>query len=110
MKTLVGAAVAFLLHWLLGWLWTILAGFLMGIWVGRRGWLLGGLAVGASWSVLIAYSLAVDPAAAGRMFDIMGSIFGGLPAFAVPVSTLLIGVLLGVTGGLFGTGIRNLWQ
>ncbi|MDE2833042.1 MAG: hypothetical protein OXM02_00795 [Bacteroidota bacterium] len=110
MKMLVGAAVAFLLHWVLGWVWAILAGILMGVWTDRRGWLFGGVAVGVSWGVLITYTLAVDPGAAGRMFDIMGSIFGGLPGLAVPAVTLLMGVLLGVAGGLFGTGVRNLWQ
>ena len=108
MKLVAGIGLALLVHLTLGWIWTIMAGVGMGLWVGKRGWLLGGLAVGLSWGGLIAYSVWVDPAAAQRMFDVVGGIFGGLPGLAVPVATLLIGVLLGISGGLVGTSLRSL--
>lgn len=110
MRLLLGVGLAFLLHWLLGWVWTVLAGIVMGIWYERRGWLVGGIAVGVSWGALITFTFAADLAATRRMIDIMGSIFGGLPGFIVPVATLLMGVLLGASGGLFGAGLRNLWE
>ena len=110
MKLVIGAGIAFLLHWMLGWAWSALAGVAMGVWVGRRGWLLGGLAVGLSWAILIVYTFIANPEATARMTDILGSIFGGLPGLAVPATSLLMGILLGVSGGLFGTGLRSVWK
>ena len=108
MKLLATTILALVLHMLLGWAWTLLAGVVAGVWVGRRGWLVGGMGVGLSWLVLIVYNFIMASGPVGRMTETLGGILGNLPGFAVVGITLLIGVLLGTLGGGFGTQIRLL--
>ena len=111
MKIAVAFILALILHLLLGWAWTILAGVVVGVWQGRGGWLVGGIGVGASWLTLVLYNVIVATEPVGRMTDTLGGILGNLPGIAVIIITMLIGVLLGLVGGGLGTqlGLR-LWE
>lgn len=109
MKLIIGIGLSLLIHWLLGWVWTGLAGVVVGFWVGPRGWLYGGLAVAICWGIFIAYTLIIDPPATYRMVKIIGDIFGGMPGLVVPVGSVLMGGLLGASGGLLGTGLKQVW-
>ena len=108
MKVLATALLALLFHIVLGWAWTFMAGVIGGFWQGRWGWRTGGLGVGLSWLAVVAYSYVVAPAPIGRMTEIVGGIFGGLPGVATLAATLLIGLLLGTAGGGLGTQARLL--
>ena len=103
MRLIVTTFVALVLHLLLGWTWTILAGVVAGVWLGRRGWLVGGIGVGLSWLGLVGHNFAVAAEPVGRMVDTLGGILGNLPGFVVVAVTVLIGVLLGLVGGGLGT-------
>lgn len=97
-----------LLHVLLGWEWTILAGVAAGYVYDRRGWLLGALIVAADWLLLVLFNVLVDARAIGAMTAAVGSILGNMPSFAVVAMTLCIGFLLGLLGGAAGTQLRHL--
>ncbi len=108
MKLLATAILALLLHVLLGWAWTILAGMAVGLWIGRRGWLVGGIGVGLSWLGLVLYNVVVAPGPVGRMAETLGGILGNLPGPLVVALTVLIGGLLGAVGGAVGTQVSLL--
>ena len=108
MKLLVTIILAFILHLLLGWAWTILAGLVVGLWKGSGGWWVGGLGVGLSWLGLILYNFSVAAEPVGRMTAVLGGILGNLPGLVVIAATLLIGLLLGTVGGGLGTQTRLL--
>ena len=107
-KLLAIIAVALLLHLTLGWAWTFAAGIAAGTWHGRGGWRLGAMAVGIDWGLLMIYSYAVDARAVHLMTRTLGGILGNLPFYAVVVSTLFIGIILGGMGGGVGTHLRYL--
>lgn len=100
--------VTVLLHVLLGWEWTILAGVAAGYVYDRRGWLLGALIVAADWLLLVLFNYLVDARAIGAMTTAVGSILGNMPSFAVVAMTLSIGFMLGLLGGAAGTQLRHL--
>ena len=106
MKLVATAIFALVLHVLLGWAWTLGTGIFAGVWVGRRGWFVGGMGVGVSWLVLIVYNFFSASESVGRMTETLGGILGNLPGFAIVGITLLIGVVLGTVGGALGTQIR----
>ena len=103
MKLLATAILALVLHLLLGWMWTVLAGVVVGVWKGPRGWLFGGIGVGLSWLGLVIYNFVVAAGPVGRMTDTFGGILGNLPGFVIVAITVLLGVLLGMIGGGLGT-------
>lgn len=105
MKLLATVILALVLHLLLGWAWTILAGVIGGLWKGRGGWWVGGLGVGLSWLWLILFNFGVAAEPVRRMTDMLGGILGDLPGMAVIGATLLIGILLGTVGGGLGTQV-----
>ena len=107
MKTAATVALALVLHVVLGWKWTLLAGVAGGAWAGRRGWLVGALGVGLDFLVLVIYSFFAAPAETGTMVETVGGLFGGIGPFLV-VPTVLIGVLIGAVGGALGTAVRGL--
>ncbi len=109
-KFLVLAALALALHLLLGWAWTLAGGVAAGLWIGRGGWLLGGVSVGFEWLMLVLYNYAVDARAVHLMTESVGSILGNMPFFIIVALTLLIGVLLGALGGAAGTQLRRLFR
>lgn len=100
--------LSLVLHFLLGWEWTIIAGVAAGLWFSTSGWLLGGVAVGAGWLLLVAYNYVIDARAIGVMTETVGSIMGNLPGWAVVGITLLMGLAIGVLGGAAGSQIRKL--
>ena len=108
MKLLATSILALILHLLLGWAWTILAGLVAGLWKGPGGWWVGGMGVGLTWLGLILYNFSVAAEPVGRMTEVLGGILGNLPGMAVVGATLLIGILLGTVGGGLGTQIRLL--
>ncbi len=108
MKVGVTAVLAVVLHVVLGWAWTPLAGLTAGLWQGKGGWWVGGAAVGASWLCLVGYSALVAPEPTMRLATILGSMAGEIPNLLVLASTVAIGVLLGTTAGGLGTRIRLL--
>ena len=106
MKILGTAVLSIILHLLLGWAWTLLAGIVGGFWAVRRGWLVGTFGVGLAWAALIGYNFAVASGPVTTMTDTMGGIMGDWPGFATVALTLFIGVLLGLLGGAIGGQIR----
>ena len=100
--------LSLLLHLLLSWEWTLVAGIVSGFWFVHRGWLYGAAAVGLEWVLVLLYNYAVDARAVGLMTDAMGSILGNLPGFAIVAMTLAIALLLGGLGGAGGTQVRRL--
>lgn len=100
--------LAVLLHVLLGWEWTVLAGIVAGLAVPRRGWLTGLLVVGSDWLILILFNFVMDARATTAMTTAVGTILGNLPSAAVVALTLLIGCMLGLLGGGAGAQLRYL--
>ena len=103
MSLLFTFALAIVLHMLLGWPWTILAGVAAGVWKGRGGWRLGALGVGLGWLAFVGYDYLVAADAVNEMTRVMGALMGNLPALVVVVLTLVIGLVLGALGGAVGT-------
>ncbi|MFQ5571596.1 MAG: hypothetical protein ACE5G0_18095 [Rhodothermales bacterium] len=110
MKVLSTCLLALALHLVLGWAWTMGAGIAAGVWMGRRGWFVGGAGVGLSWLALIIYNYVAAGRAVQTMTQTLGDILGNLPGIAVVGLTLLIGVLIGVLGGLVGTQLGQLFK
>ena len=102
----IGASV--LLHWLLGWPWTILAGVLCGFLVVRRYGLWSSLSVAAGWAIFVIFDYVAAPEATANMLDVTGQILGNLPGFMVVVLTIAIGALLGLLGGLVGRPLARI--
>ncbi|WP_457651896.1 hypothetical protein [Rhodocaloribacter sp.] len=103
MSLLFTFALAVVLHLILGWPWTILAGVAAGVWKGRGGWRIGALGVGLGWLAFVVYDYLVAAGAVGEMTRVMGGLMGNLPGFVVVVVTLVIGLVLGALGGAVGT-------
>ncbi len=107
MIILLTAALALILHLLLGWPWVVLAGIVAGVLKGRWGGLHGALGVGLSWGMLLMQRLLETPAETGRLLGIMGDLFQGSSFFVIGLS-LCIGLLIGALGGVIGTQLRLL--
>lgn len=101
------AALALGVHLVLGWAWTIGAGFLGGLFAAKRGGLVGLLGVALDWAVLVGYNYIAAPAATQTMTDTMGGIIGNTSGMVVVAGTIFIGVLLGGVGGVAGTLARQ---
>ncbi len=110
MKTLATALLALVLHLLLGWMWTVLAGAAGGYLSVRRGWLVGAAGVAAGWGALVAYNLLFFQDETRRMAETVGGILGNLPGFAVVVASLLTGAVLGALGGFVGAQAARLFR
>ncbi|MEZ4698814.1 MAG: hypothetical protein R2834_00670 [Rhodothermales bacterium] len=102
MTWLLGVLVALVAHVVAGWPFSVLGGVIVGYRMVDRGWLWGGLAVGASWAGLVAYNFiaAADPTA--EMIRVMARILGNMPEPLFVVLTIFTGCVLGVCGGLVG--------
>jgi hypothetical protein len=102
MSLLFTFVLAVVLHLILGWPWTILAGVAAGVWKGRGGWRVGALGVGLGWLAFVGYDYLVAAGAVAEMTRVMGGLMGNLPGFVVVVVTLVIGLVLGALGGAVG--------
>ena len=109
MKTAVTFILAFALHLLLGWGWTLAAGVAGGAWAVRRGWLVGALGVGLDWLAWLFYDYLTAQAATAEMVRVLGGILGNLPGGAVVGLTLLLGLVIGGLGGFIGTQAARLF-
>lgn len=94
--------VSIIIHVAFGWMWTIFAGILAGMWVQKKGWLTACAGVGAGWAVLVLYNFIRAPVPTYKMTVVVGGIFGNLPAPFIVVFTVFIGCLVGFLGGLIG--------
>ncbi len=99
---------AVLLHLVLGWQWTMLAGILCGMMMYRWGGFGGFVSVASGWGILVLINYLAAPEPVGRMLHITGGILGNLPGAAVVVLTLVIGGLIGLIGGLIGIQLARL--
>ncbi|WP_456426082.1 hypothetical protein [Rhodocaloribacter sp.] len=102
MSLLFTFVLAVVLHLILGWPWTILAGVAAGVWKGRGGWRTGALGVGLGWLFFVGYDYLVAAGTVSEMTRVMGEFMGNLPGFVVVVVTLVIGLVLGALGGAVG--------
>ena len=109
MKTAVTLVLAFVLHLLLGWAWTLVAGMVGGAWAVRRGWLVGALGVGLDWLAWLLYDYLTAQAATAEMVRVVGGALGNLPGGAVVGLTLLLGLVIGGLGGFIGTQAAELF-
>ncbi len=105
LRLLVGTVTALAFHLMFGWAWSVAGGIVAGILGRRRGWLVGGIAVGLAWGLFLAHAFIVASAPTQRLLNIIGGLFGGIPSILVPVITVLPGVLLGIAGGALGSSI-----
>lgn len=104
------AAAGLVLHLLVGWAWTIVAGVAGGLSVAHRGWLVGAAGVGLEWAVLVGYNYGAAGAAVQAMVHTMGGILGNTPGSVVVAATVLLGMLLGGAGGLVGMAVRQAFR
>ena len=100
MKVLIGIAVALVAHTLVGWPFSLLGGAVVGYLLVDRGWLWGGVAVGSSWALLIAYTYLAAAGPTVEMIRVMAAILGNMPEPLFVVLTIFTGCVLGVCGGL----------
>ncbi|MGA7304946.1 MAG: hypothetical protein WBW88_08730 [Rhodothermales bacterium] len=100
--------VALAFHLFLGWPWSIVGGAVAGLSMPRFGWLVGALAVGCSWSLLVLYNFAAAAPESARFLRITGGLFGNMSGVMVVVVTVLIGLVLGLLGGTIGGLTRRL--
>ena len=101
-------ALALALHFLLGWIWTPVAGVIGGFVGQQSGWKISAIGLGLSWSILVFYNLIVANAQVIEMGRVLGELFGGLPGTLVFVFTAIIGLLLGAISGVLGSSLRPL--
>lgn len=101
------AVLAVVLHVLLGWAWTFVAGLVGGGMGPRRGWVVGALGVLLDWLLLVVYNGAVAASAVQEMARVFGALIGNLPGAAVVCATLLVGAVLGALGGALGSALRR---
>jgi len=103
-----GFAIAMLFHLLFGWAWSIAGGIVIGLFRAERAWIAGGIATGFSWAAFVIHAFVVAPEPTERLMNILGALFGGIPSQLIPAVTILVGVLLGASGGAFGASIRSI--
>lgn len=105
-KKILGVALVSLgLHLTLGWMWTVVAGFLGGVWAAPRGWFVGALGVGLAWLMLVGFNFLVAAGPMSLLISALGSLIGNtLPALIVG-ATLFMGLLIGALGGWVGDAL-----
>jgi hypothetical protein len=95
-------------HVLLGWRWDLLGGIAAGwLWI-RGGWWRGAVIVGLVWLGLVVYSILVAEGPALELHHILAGMAGDIPTWSIPVVVVVIGLLIGATGGLIGSRLRGL--
>ncbi len=86
------------------WVFAVAAG--VGFWQGRGGWWVGATSVGVSYLGLLVHTAVVAPIPFERMGDILGALMGGMPGVVVHAATVMVGLLIGLTGGGLGASVR----
>lgn len=107
MKFTVLVILTLLVHVALGWLWGAASGMAAGILWSRGAWWKAALVVSCSWAILVLYSLSTAPGPTLELHRLLGGLAGGLPAWSAPFGVVAVGGLLGLAGGLVGSGIRR---
>ena len=102
--------LALLLHILIGWQWTILAGVVYGFLGPRLVWLHAALACGLAWTLLVLWNYAVAPLETGRMTETVGGLFGNIAPSAVVALTILLCALCGLIGALIGRRLHLIFR
>lgn len=95
-------AASLLFHIVLGWEWSLLGGIFCGMMTAKNPGLWGGICVGSSWMILVAFNLIRAREAVLEMITVTGQIVGNLPGFVIVLLTVLIGSALGFVGALVG--------
>lgn len=108
MLLVLATLVALALHVLLGWQWSIVGGVIAGFGINRFGWALGAAAVSVSWLLLVVYNFAVAPAEMARFVEVTSGLLGNMPGPMLVVTTVLLGTVLGLSGGLMGALARSI--
>ncbi len=110
MALLVTALLSIVVHLVLGWEWTVLAGIVGGI-IARRlsGWLVGAGGAALGWGALVVYTSALAPMSLRVMIDTVASLAGNIPGEALVGLTVFVGGLLGALGGGIGSVLRPLF-
>jgi len=105
------ALSSLILHLALGWAWTVGAGVLGGLWVGRNGWFLGAAGTALGWAALVGYTAAVASGPFRVLVDTVGDLAGPVPGIVLLPATVLLGGLLGGLGGGIGGLLRPIiWE
>lgn len=107
---LLTAAVSLVLHLLVGWEATVVAGGVGGLWAVRRGWLVGAVGAATAWLILVVYSLSVSPVSVRLLLETVGALGGNIPGEALVVGTIMLGGILGALGGSLGELLRTMVQ
>ena len=108
MILLLAAILSLVFHVLLGWQWALVGGVVAGLGSTRLGWVVGTIAVALSWTVLVIYNFAVAPAEMARFIEITSGLFGNMPGAMLVVTTISLGAVLGLLGGVIGSITRSL--
>lgn len=110
MRIALGIAVALALHTVIGWPWSIAGGIFVG-WGAQSGsWWKGALVVGTDWLLLIIYNLAVAYEPVVEMHRVLAGFLGELPSWSIPLTSVLVGSVIGLCGGVLGSSLRAVWQ
>lgn len=102
MRTFFVAVLALLIHLVLGWEWTILAGLAAGGLSPRYGWFVGAAGTALSWTGILIYTFAVAPASTRILLDTLSGFAGNIPGSALVALTVAFGALIGGLGGAIG--------
>jgi len=106
---LLTALLSVVVHFVLGWEWTILVGGVGGgISRSYPGWVVGAVGVGTGWAALVIYTAWGSSASFRILLDSLSSLAGNIPGEALVGLTVLLGTLLGALGGGMGSLLRQL--
>jgi len=103
-----GFMISMLFHFIFGWAWSIVGAITIGLIQIKHAWIAGGIATGLSWAVFVIHAFVVAPEPTQRLMTIMGGLFGGIPDVLIPFITVLVGALLGASGGALGASLHPL--
>ena len=64
--------------------------------------------MGGVWAGLTSYTIAVATGPTIELHRILAGVSGFVPSFAVPLIIVAVGFIIGLSGGLVGSGLRKL--
>ena len=100
---IIGVATAIVLHFFLGWQFSVIGAMVAGFFSTGSSWKAGMMALGTAWGLLVLYNFMVAPSESITFIELVGALFGGMPGFVVVVLTVAIGMVLGAAGGWAGS-------